>query len=66
MCEIAEGMGGLVGLEISRKGRKLHLDNDKEELCAAKSCQVPQAHNKKNEGDDTEVQVAWVRMVACS
>jgi hypothetical protein len=40
-------VGGLVGLNIPRNARKLKLEEDQEELCAAKSCQAPQAHNSQ-------------------
>lgn len=42
---VTEGIGGLVNLPIKRNGRKLKLEEGKEELCDASSCQAPQAHN---------------------
>ena len=40
-------MGGLVDFHIQRNGRVLKLESDQEELCDAKSCQAPQAHNSR-------------------
>ncbi len=44
---ITEGVGGLVGFNIQQTARKLKLEQDQEELCGAKSCQAPQAHNSR-------------------
>ena len=44
---IVDGVGGLVGFDILRNARKLKLEEDEEELCAAKSCQAPQANNSQ-------------------
>ena len=36
-----EGIGGLVGLTIQRSGKKIKTVVEDEELCSAKSCQIP-------------------------
>ncbi len=51
-----QGMGGLVDFPIKRNGRKLKLGQDQEELCEAKSCQVPQAHNSPL----PDAELSWV------
>ena len=57
-AEIEEGIGGLVGFPILRNGRRIRLNNVQEELCDARCCQIPQAHNSTCKVPDRTV--PWI------